>query len=150
MISRVILTSSRSFKRSKLRPQLARKWSWQDLNVFPYMASGYQSAKNYWYGSDSNGSTGGGSGGGSGGKDGNSIELSTGLDPVPVFLDLSSVKKDDEEEETLAKIQNFGKVSLLVFLRFRKHILTMLGKYIKVLFEDHYEYLLLFVMFFLL
>lgn len=136
------------------RHSLRRQLSWRDFNPFSYVASGYESAKSYWYGqkpSSGPESDSGGSGGQGGKTDGaNSIELSTVSDPVPVFLDLSSIRKDDEEEETLAKIQNFGKVSMLIFFRFRKHILRVLGKYIKVLFEDHYEYLLLILMFFML
>lgn len=140
--------------RGSIRQGIRRHISWRDFNPFPYVSSGYESVKNYWYGqkTPSDPETGsGGSGGQSGKADGtNSIELSSVTDPVPVFLDLSSVRKDDDEEETLAKIQNFGKVSMLIFFRFRKHILRVLGKYIKVLFEDHYEYLLLILMFFML
>ena len=131
-----------------LRPHLRRFWSWQDLNPLAYMSGAYQSARGYWYG-NTNQNTSGGSGNGK--TEGtNTIELSTVADPIPVFLDLSSVKQEDEEEETFSKIQNFGKVSLLLLLRFRKHFLNVLGKYIKVLFEDNYEYMLLVLMFFLL
>lgn len=150
MLRSTVLCSMRLSRRPlRIRSSIARFWSWQDLNPLSYLASGYQAAKNYWYGANTEGQTGGNQGG-KGESSSSSIELSTGLDPVPVYLDLSSVKRDEEEEETLSKIQNFGKVSLLLLLRFRKHTLTVLGKYMKVLFEDHYEYLLLIIMFFLL
>lgn len=136
---------------SSMHRHLFRRWSWSDYNPFTYMASGYSAAKNYWYGNN-NGNQGKGESNGktSSSKNTDSIEVSTGSDPVPVFLDLSSVKKEDEVEDSLAKIQNFGRMSILIFLRFRKEIIKVLGKYIKVLFQDHYEYLLLIIMFFLL
>ena len=157
MIGRVVRTSIRPGSRlvqGSTRLGIRRHISWRDFNPFTYVASGYESAKNYWYGQNipTDPDAGSGGTGGKGGKsDGtNSIELSTVADPVPVFLDLSSVRKEDDDEQTLAKIQNFGNVSLLIFFRFRKYILRVLGKYIKVLFEDHYEYLLLVLMFFML
>lgn len=152
MIGRVVTRSvGNPYTSRQFRLSLRRAWSWSDINPVTYISSGYQSAKSYWYGSKAGGNSDGGSGAQGGKADSsNSIELSTVSDPVPVFLDLSSIKRDDEEEETLAKIQNLGRVSLLVILRFRKHILKAAAKYIKVLFEDHYEYMLLIIMFFLL
>ena len=137
-----------------MRHGLKRYISWRDFNPLPYIYSGFATAKSYVYGSspaaDSQDGQGGQNSQGGQGDGATSIELSTVADPVPVFLDLSSVKNEEEEEETLVKIQNLGKFSLLIFIRFRKYFFRVLAKYMKVLFEDHYEYLFLILMFFML
>ena len=155
MLGKVVRRVSKlnNLNKSLFSPRITRHISWRDLNPFQYIQNGYQSVKGYWYGpitTDKEENQDGGGQQNTSSDGSNSIEVSTISDPVPVYLDLSSFQKDDEKDETLAKIQNLGKVSLLMVFRFRKYIIKIAGKYIKVLFDQYYEYLFLIIMFLLL
>lgn len=103
--------------------------------------------RGYWY--DGAGKPGDGGEDNESAESADNIEYVDQISATPVFIDLR--KKDDEDEElTLEKLGNLSTMSILMLFRFRMYILRVLAKYLKVLFEEHYEYLLLSMLFLIL
>lgn len=152
MIGRLCLTVGKQTYRRTPRLtglSLRRHISWRDFNPITYASNGYTAVKNYWYGDKGSAKTEGQDREGSGGSESSQADsdgYSDLANSVPVFIDLR--KKDSDHEEL--KLGDLSKMSILMLFRFRKYILRVIGKYLKVLFEDHYEYGLLILLFIIL
>lgn len=134
-----------------------RMFSWSDYNPL-----------NYFYGSkkpDGGAGQAGGSSGEAGGEQTGAGSGQTGADggpggeyvaagyiaPTPVVVDFrNSDSLIDDSEEPLKKMQNFGRMTRLIFVRYRKQMLLLASKFLKTLLEDYYEYGLLLFVFFVL
>lgn len=126
---------------------IRRLISWRDFNPYAYAQRGYVAVRGYWY--DGAGKPGDGGEDNGGAESADNIEYVDQISTTPVFIDLRN--KDDEDEElTLEKLGNLSTMSILMLFRFRMYILRVLAKYLKVLFEEHYEYLLLSMLFLIL